>query len=86
MSDIKSEAEKEMKRMTEIFAEIKVLDKPHAQEFYDFAADYFKDGKHFYDFEKYIQSFEAFIISWAYLDIGLKLKMFETKLIKYFTV
>ncbi|MDD5181701.1 MAG: DUF357 domain-containing protein [Candidatus Nanoarchaeia archaeon] len=85
MSDIQSEAAKEMKRMAEIFAEIKVLNKPHAQEFYDFAKNYFKDGKHFYDFEKYVQAFEAFIIAWAYLDIGLKLKLFETKLTKHFT-
>jgi hypothetical protein len=84
-TEVKGLAEKEMKRMAEIFAEIKVLSKPHAQEFYDFSKNYFEDGKHFYDFEKYVQAFEAFIISWAYLDIGLKLKLFETKLTKHFT-
>ena len=85
MSDIKTEAGKEMKRMAEIFADIKVLGKPRAQEFYDFAKDYFKDGIHFFEKEKYVLAFEAFIISWAYLDIGLKLGMFQTHLKKYFT-
>jgi len=86
MDDVRAEAEKEMKRMEELFSDIKVLDKEQAQEFYDFAKDYFNDGKHFFEKEQYVQAFEAFIIAWAYLDIGLKLGMFETSLKKNFTV
>jgi hypothetical protein len=86
MDNVKAEAEKEMNRMKEIFSDVKILDKEHAQEFYDFAENYFDDGRHFFEKEKYVQAFEAFIIAWAYLDIGLKLGYFETKLKKYFTV
>ena len=86
MSEIKNEAEKEMNRMKEVFADIKVLDKERAQEFYDFAENYFNDGKHFFEKEQYVQAFEAFIIAWAYFDIGMKLGLFETELKKYFTV
>jgi hypothetical protein len=86
MNDIKTEAAKEMKRMKEIFAELKVLDKPNAKEFHEFAHNYFSDGQHFFKKGQYIEAFEAFIIAWAYLDIGLKLRLFETKLKKHFTV
>lgn len=85
-TEVKGLAEKEMKRMTEIFKELNVLDKSKAQEFYDFAKNYFEDGRHFFEKEQFIQAFEAFIIAWAYLDIGLKLNLFQTKLLKYFTV
>ena len=86
MNDLKQETEKEMKRLEEIFADVKVLEEDRAQEFYDFAKDYFNDGKHFFEKEEYVQAFEAFIIAWAYLDIGIKLGMFETELKKHFTV
>jgi hypothetical protein len=84
--NINDAALKEMKRMEEVFSEIKVLDKPKSKEFYDFAKNYFDDGRHFYSQEKFVEAFEAFIITWAYLDIGLKLSLFQTKLKKYFTV
>ena len=82
---IKEAAEREMKRMEEVFMDIKVLDKPKSKEFYEFAKNYFKDGKHFFEKEQFVEAFEAFIISWAYLDIGLKLELFETSFGKYFT-
>lgn len=85
MNDIESEAEKELKRLEEIFAELKVINK-EGDEFYNFAKNYFDDGKHFFNKEQFVQAFEAFITAWAYLDIGLKLGLFETNLKKYFTV
>ena len=84
--NIEDAAKKEMNRMIEVFAELKVLKRERAQEFYDFANNYFRDGKHFFEKGKPIEAFEAFIIAWAYLDIGLKLGLFETKLKKYFTM
>ena len=83
---IKEAAEKEMKRMKEVFSDVKVMNKPRAQEFHDFAKNYFDDGIHFYGKEQYVESFEAFIISWAYIDIGLKLDLFKTNLKDFFTV
>ena len=75
--DIKKAAEKEIDRMEKVFSSIKVTERPKAKEFHDFSQNYFKDSKHFYEKGKYIESFEASIISWAYIDIGLKLKFFK---------
>ncbi|MCD6576205.1 MAG: DUF357 domain-containing protein [Nanoarchaeota archaeon] len=85
--NIKVAAEREMKRMEEIFNNIKISNNKKADEFYSFAENYFMDGKYFFGKKKYIESFEAFIISWAYLDIGLKLKLFKVdkSVKKYFT-
>ncbi len=76
-----------MKRMEEIFQNILIKENERADEFYSFAENYFEDGKYFFEKEKFIESFEAFIIAWAYLDVGIKLKLFkpEKKIRKYFT-
>ena len=86
--EIKQEAEKEMKRMVEAFEKVEVDFQPKAKEFHDFAKNYFEDGKHFFEKEKFVQAFEAFIISWAYIDIGLKLGFFKVpnQIKKYFTI
>ncbi len=85
---IKAYAEKEMKRMDQIFSEIKLVsNNSKAKEFFDFAHNYYQDGIHFFKEEKYEESFEAFIISWAYLDISLKLNFLKISenIKKYFT-
>jgi len=75
---IQDYALKEMKRMKGIFSKLKTISEDKkAGEFYDFANNYFKDGQYFFKQGKFPESFEAFIISWAYIDIGLKLKFFE---------
>ncbi|HDQ59617.1 MAG TPA: DUF357 domain-containing protein [Candidatus Woesearchaeota archaeon] len=74
-----------MRRMEEVFAEIRVTDNK-GKEFYDFARNYFNDGQYFFEKEQFVEAFEAFVISWAYLDIGLKLGYFKTALKKYFTI
>jgi hypothetical protein len=76
--EIEKAAEKEMSRMKEIFSSLKIVSKDkNAKEFHDFANNYFKDGIHFFNEKKFIESFEAFIISWSYIDIGLKLNLFS---------
>jgi len=77
MKNIKSYAEKEMFRMTAIFEKIKVSDNPKAKHFFGFASNYFKDGIYFFKNKKFIESFEAFIIAWSYIDCGLKMKFFQ---------
>jgi len=72
--EIKKAAEREMKRMKAVFDKIKV--KIGGKEFYDFAHNYYSDGFYFYEKKKYVEAFEAFIIAWAYIDVGLKLKRF----------
>ena len=75
---IKEYASKEMKRMTEVIKKIKVISKEEkAGEFWDFAHNYYKDGLYFFKKRQYEEAFEAFIISWAYLDISLKLGFIE---------
>lgn len=77
MKSIKSCAEKEMNRMKEIMDNVKVISSDkNALHFLDFAKNYFKDGIYFFNEKKFIESFEAFIISWSYIDCGLKLKFF----------
>ncbi len=85
---IKDAAEREMRRMKEIFNNIEIANDKKAAEFYSFAENYFKDGKYFFEKEKYVESFEAFIIAWAYIDAGLKLSFFNVneKIKEYFTV
>lgn len=76
--EIKQAAEKEMKRMNEVFHSLKIKkNSKQSGHFLDFAKNYFKDGIYFYEKGEYTESFEAFIISWAYLDCGLKLNFFE---------
>ncbi|MEM2954518.1 MAG: DUF357 domain-containing protein [Candidatus Nanoarchaeia archaeon] len=71
-------AKKEIERMESVFKELKIISKnKKALEFYDFAKRYFEDGKWFYKKRKYLEAFEAEIISWAYIDVGLKLKFFK---------
>lgn len=72
-------AEKEMLRMKSVFEGVKVKDSANkkAEEFKSFAQNYFEDGLYFYKEKKYEESFEAFIISWAYIDICLKLDFFS---------
>ncbi|MBI2041210.1 MAG: DUF357 domain-containing protein [DPANN group archaeon] len=75
--DIKASAEKEIKRMQEIFGKVEVNNADKSKEFYDFAKTYFEDGKYFLKKEKFIEAFEAAVIAWAYLDAGLKLGFFS---------
>jgi len=78
-NDIKNAAEKEMKRMDRIFESIDVSGKGMSLEFYKFAKAYFEDGQHFFTKNMYVESFEASIIAWAYIDAGLKLDFFKVK-------
>jgi hypothetical protein len=76
--EIKEAAEREMKRMNQVFGSLKIISKDkNAKEFLDFSSNYYKDGIYFLNEKKFTEAFEAFIISWAYVDIGLKLKLFS---------
>ena len=77
MEKTEEAASKEMKRMKEIFSSLKISRDKKAAEFYSFAKNYCTDGIYFFKEKKFIEAFEAFIISWAYIDIGLKLNLFS---------
>ena len=85
--EIAQEAKREMKRMEDVFFSLKLKNKGKTKEFYEFAKNYFEDGKHFFDEKRFTQAFEAFIISWSYIDAGIKLGFFEVpeRLKKHFT-
>ena len=87
--NIRQYAQKEMKRMEEVMKKVGIISKdPKAREFWDFASNYHKDGLYFFKKRQYEEAFEAFIISWAYLDISLKLGFIEVSkdIRKVFTV
>ena len=86
--EIREYAEKELKRMEEVFSKVKIIGKSErAREFMDFAKNYFNDGKYFLKEGKPAEAFEAFIISWAYIDISLKLSLVKVpkEIQKFFT-
>ncbi len=90
----KDELIKEIKKHTPILEKalnsIRIANKgPDFEELYKMALAYFNDSKYFFEKKRYVQSFEALIISWAYLDSGLRLGIFElldSDLLTYFTI
>ena len=79
--EIQKYAEKEMNRMKEIMKGLKTVNNGKtAKHFYEFSKNYYSDGIYFFKNKKFIESFEAFIISWSYIDCGLKLKFFQVPL------
>ena len=59
-----------------------------AAELLAFAKNYAKDSEFFLEHGKLVEAFEAAIIAWAYIDIGLKLGLLEVpaSLREHFTV
>ena len=77
MISIKKEAEKEKARMCKVIDKLEIKKDKKASEFHDMAKNYFFDGCHFLEKGMDIEAFEAFIISWAYVDAGLKMNFFS---------
>jgi len=88
--ELNNEIEKHSIMMDKVFKNIKLLMKEKGfTEFYELALSYYKDSIHFRTKNMLVQSFEALIISWAYIDAGLKLDILELtddSLKKYFTI
>ena len=75
---IQKASEKEMNRMKEVMKNLKIIsDDKNARHFFEFSENYFSDGIHFFNEKKFIEAFEAFIISWSYIDAGLKMGFFS---------
>lgn len=80
--------EKETKTMEEVFATLLVKDgEGLPKEFLAMAHNYFKDSKYFMGKKDPIRAFEAVVISWAYVDAGIKAGFFSVPdgLSHYFT-
>ena len=84
--EIKVAAEREIKRVSKFLPSVTQA-KPGGRGLISFAKDYAKDASFFFEHEKYVEAFEAAIITWAYIDIGLKLKLIDvpTAHLKNFT-
>ena len=87
--DLKERTEKEINMMEKVFRFLSVKNGENklSSEFFDMASNYFSDSKFFMEKKDYIRAFEAVVISWAYLDAGIKAGLFEVpaNLREYFT-
>ncbi|MEM0144077.1 MAG: DUF357 domain-containing protein [Candidatus Parvarchaeum sp.] len=86
---LKERAEKEINMMEKVFKSLSVKDGSNklSAEFFDMSSNYFNDSRFFIEKKDYIRAFEAIVISWAYVDAGLKSGFFEVPatLREYFT-
>lgn len=73
---MKENAEKELNRLREPIKHIKPKNKK-AEDLIMIAKAYYSDAEHFFKKAMYIESFEATIIAWAYLDAGLRIGILE---------
>jgi hypothetical protein len=87
--DLADRAKKEIDMMQKVFKLLTVKEKDSKLplDFFDMASNYFRDSKFFFDKKDYLRSFEAVVISWSYIDAGIKADFFEVSddLKKYFT-
>lgn len=85
--EIEQEAKKEIERMEKVLEGLKVL-RHEGKEIFELVNSYFTDAKHFYQNKKFLQSFEAAVICWTYVDSGLHLKLFSVneEVKKFFTI
>jgi hypothetical protein len=63
--EIRKLAVREIERMDRVFSEITVLED---SEVFSLAKSYFSDSKIFFEKKEYVNSFEAVVISWTYID------------------
>jgi Uncharacterized protein conserved in archaea len=87
--DLKERTEREISMMEKVFRALSVKDDENklSSEFFDMSSNYFNDSKFFMEKKDYIRAFEAVVISWAYIDAGIKVGLFEVPidLREYFT-
>ena len=75
--------------MDQVFENVKVIKiSKSAEELMDSARRYYEDAKYFASKGDYTSSLEAFAISWAYIDSGLKVGVFSVpaEMSIYFTI
>lgn len=86
LEELENLCKREVEKMEEVFRKIKVIDSSGLRLF-NLALSYFYDSKYFLERRDLIRSFEAIVISWAYVDAGLNLKVFEIpeEIKSYFT-
>lgn len=86
--NLKERTEKEINMMKSVFSGLKIKEKSKLEEdFFSMASNYFKDSEFFLRKNDYIRAFESIVISWSYIDAGIKSGFFSVgdNLKEYFT-
>ncbi|MFH0711098.1 MAG: DUF357 domain-containing protein [Candidatus Aenigmatarchaeota archaeon] len=87
MDELEKETEKEIKRIDEVLKVLEVLNQD-GKGILELIESYHTDSKHFFKEKKFLQAFEAAVICWAYVDVGLHVGIFKVpeEMKKTFTV
>lgn len=76
-SDLKADAEREVKRTNMIMDSLEIVDKEKASSLVSVMNSYREDCSGFFEKGQFLQSLEAAFICWAYADAGLHLGAFK---------
>jgi len=57
-----------------------------AEDFFDMASRYFRDAKHFYEKDDYVNAFAALNYAHGWLDAGARIRLFKVNDNRLFTV
>ncbi len=87
MEDLKAAAEKELERIGPAVESAELVSEK-GKKILQLAKAYLSDGKHFFEKGSYLDSFEAAVIAWAYVDAGLNLGVLKVgkEFLSLFTV
>lgn len=78
MDGIEKSARKEVERTGSFIEKVEIVeDSEEAIQVLLLAKSYFSDAKHFLKEGKFVEAFEAAIISWGYVDSGLHFGKFR---------
>ncbi|MCL4399567.1 DUF357 domain-containing protein [Candidatus Parvarchaeota archaeon] len=75
--DISRRYTQERETMQRVFASLSVKKTKYSGEFFEMAHNYYNDSYYFFKKGDVTRAFEAIVISWSYIDAGLKLGMFS---------
>lgn len=75
---VETAAKKEIERMGKVIGKVNLLkDTKDARQVLLLSESYFSDAKHFFSNKRFVEAFEAAIISWCYIDAGINLGVFS---------
>jgi len=75
VDELEKETEKEISRIDKVLENLEVLDHK-GEKILELINSYHIDSKHFFKEKKFVQAFEAAVICWAYVDVGIHLDLF----------
>ena len=67
----------EKSKMDKVFASLRIIrETKEERQFLDMAKNYYNDSDYFHGKGDSIRAFEAIVISWSYVDAGIKMGFF----------